>query len=83
MARSKVASYFSMISNGFDEAVHIDKSQEPFNALTKKANNHSVFESYMQRQINWTSLENMSKEECSPPNLNWQEHQIYKLRKEL
>ena len=22
--------------NGFDEAVHIDKSQEPFNALTKK-----------------------------------------------
>ena len=69
--------------NIFDEAVHIDKSQILFNALTKKGQLITVFESYMQRQINWMSLENMSKEECSPPNLNWQEHQIYKLRKEL
>ena len=45
-----------------DEAVHIDKGQILFNALTKKEQlNHSVFESYMQRQINWMSLENLSK----------------------
>ena len=51
--------------------------------MEERATNHSVFESHMQRQINWMSLENMSKEGCSPPNQNWQEHQIYKLRKEL
>ena len=48
--------------------------------MEERATNHSVFESHMQRQINWMSLENMSKEEYSPRN---QEHQIYKLRKEL
>ena len=69
--------------NIFDEAVHIDKSQILFNALTKKGQLITVFESYMQRQINWMSLENMSKEECSPPNLHCLQHQIYKLGREL
>ena len=60
----------------FDEAVHIYKSQVPFKALSKKGQliTVSVFESHMQRQINQVSLENISKEECSPPNLHWQEH---------
>ena len=67
----------------FDEAVHIDKSQVPFNALTKKGQLITVCLRATCKDINQISLENMSKEECSPPNLNWQEHQIYKLRKEL
>ena len=37
----------------------------------------------MQRQINQMSLENISKEGCSPTNQCQPEHQIYKLRKEL
>ena len=69
--------------NIFDEAVHIDKSQVPFNALTKKGQLITVCLRATCRQINWMSLGNLSKEECCPPNLNWQEHQIYKLRKEL
>ena len=67
----------------FHKAVHIDKSQVPFNALTKKGQLITVCLRATCKDINQISLENMSKEECSPPNLNWQEHQIYKLRKEL
>ena len=68
--------------NIFDEAVHIDKSQVPFNAITKKGQLITVCLRATCKD-SWMSLENMSKEECNPPNLNWQEHQIYKLRKEL
>ena len=69
--------------NLFIEAVHTDKGQEPFNALSKKGQLITVCLRATCKDINQISLENMSKEECSPPNLNFQEHQIYKLRKEL
>ena len=67
----------------FHKAVHIDKSQVPFNALTKKGQLITVCLRAICKDVNQISLENMSKEECSPPNLHWPEHQIYKLRKEL
>ena len=55
----------------FHKAVHIDKSHVPFNALTKKGQLITVCLRAMCRDINQISLENMSKEECSPPNLNF------------
>ena len=55
----------------FHKAVHIDKSQIPFNALTKKGQLITVCLRATCKDINQISLENMSKEECSPPNLNF------------
>ena len=57
--------------NIFLEAVHIDKSQVPFNALTKKGQLITVCLRATCKDINQISLENMSKEECSPPNLHF------------
>ena len=55
----------------FHKAVHIDKSQVPFNALTKKGQLITVCLRATCKDINQISLENMSKEECSPPNLHF------------
>ena len=55
----------------FHKAVHIDKSQVPFNALTKKGKLITVCLRATYKDINQISLKNMSKEECSPPNLNF------------
>ena len=55
----------------FHKEVHIDKSQVPFNAPTKKGQLITVCLRATCKDINQISLENMSKEECSPPNLNF------------
>ena len=82
-ARNHVLIRDILEENIFLEAVHIDKSQVPFNALTKKGQLITVCLRATCKDINQISLENMSKEEWSPPNLTWQEHQIYKLSEEL